>query len=120
MMSWLFVSIGGFLGANARYLVGATFNRSEPLRPYGTWIANISGSILLGFLFVLLESGQINQLVFILLGTGFCGAYTTFSTFGTELLAMILANNWKKAVLYIFSSILVSFTSVWIIFYLFN
>ncbi|GGM35951.1 putative fluoride ion transporter CrcB 2 [Paraliobacillus quinghaiensis] len=119
-MSWLLVSVGGFLGANARYLVGVTFNKSEPLRPYGTWIANISGSILLGVLFVLLESGQINQLVFILLGTGFCGAYTTFSTFGTELLAMIVGSQWKQALLYIISSILISFTSVWIILYLFN
>ncbi|WP_079710897.1 fluoride efflux transporter CrcB [Paraliobacillus ryukyuensis] len=114
-MSILLVAIGGFAGANARYFVGVTFNRVDPLRPFGTWIANITGSFLLGFLFVATDNNLLPSMMWTLLGTGFCGAYTTFSTFGTELVSMLVKKAYRRAILYAFSSIAISLLGVFII-----
>ncbi|MFB1051203.1 fluoride efflux transporter CrcB [Paraliobacillus sp. JSM ZJ581] len=117
-MNLFYIACGGFIGANARYFLGLALNQVNPLRPYGTWIANITGSFLLGILFISLENGFISPPLWLLLGTGFCGAYTTFSTFGTETLAMILSKRYFQACIYCLSSIVVSLAGVSIIFLL--
>lgn len=71
--------------------------------PYGTLLVNIAGSLLLGILVGLIgAASRVSPLVFALVGTGFCGAFTTFSTFATDTLAShsfplaianVLANN---------------------------
>lgn len=114
-MSLLYIACGGFLGANARYFLGIKLNRTNPLRPYGTLVANITGSILLGILFVSFEKSIIFPSLWLLFGIGFCGAYTTFSTFGTETLEMILSKKYFQAFFYCLSSILVSLAGVAII-----
>ena len=85
-MQYLLIGLGGFLGANARFLVLSWAARLLGTNfPYGTLIANISGSFLLGIAIAilhdraLLESPQRHFLV-----AGFLGAYTTFSTFTYE------------------------------------
>lgn len=114
-MSFLFIGLGGFFGAICRYILGLSFNQSHSLKPFGTWIANISGSILLGILFVSHEKEIIHRITWLLFGVGFCGAYTTFSTFGTETLSMLLNRDYKKAIFYVFSSFTLSVGSVLII-----
>ncbi|WP_226035965.1 fluoride efflux transporter CrcB [Aquibacillus saliphilus] len=107
-MGLVLVAIGGFFGSIARFTVGIKWNNLETYKPYGTWIANVSGSMLLGIIFVLLEHNLISNWIWLILGAGFCGAYTTFSTFGTEALSMLLAKKYKKALFYILSSLVVS------------
>lgn len=114
-MNLLLVGCGGFLGANARYFLGVTFNRVDPLRPYGTWLANLTGSILLALLFVSIERQIIPSSLWLLLGTGFCGAYTTFSTFGIELVSMLVAQEFRRALWYAITSIGISFITVFTI-----
>jgi fluoride exporter len=79
-MTLLLVIVGGAVGAPARYLTDLAVQRLQATAfPWGTWTANVTGSFLLG---LVTSSGPDWALT--LVGTGFCGALTTFSTFGYE------------------------------------
>lgn len=109
------LSIGGAMGANARYWL-AVWIRSRPWSasfPYGTFIANISGSLLLALLtgFLLERASPAKQLWFLLFGTGFCGAYTTFSTFELETVNLIRDGKWPLALFNVLGSVLAGFVA---------
>lgn len=70
------VGLGGVLGALARHLLGERIDR----RTYDTLAVNVAGSFLLGFV----TAGQFGTTLTLAFGTGFCGAFTTFSTFAFE------------------------------------
>lgn len=81
-MSILLVAIGGFFGAIARFAVSNYVKaRYGGAFPYGTFFINVFGSFLLG----LLLGANVDDHILLLLGTGFMGAFTTFSTFKLEL-----------------------------------
>lgn len=89
-LAFLLVAAGGFVGAPSRYLLDrAVTRRIESDFPWGTLLINVTGSLLLGFLTGLSVSGRLPDLPKALLGTGFCGAYTTFSTFSFETVRLI-------------------------------
>jgi CrcB protein len=79
------VAVAGAVGAPCRYLLdGFVQDRTEGVFPWGTFVVNISGSLLLGFLTGLALYHAFGGAPRVWLGTGFCGAYTTFSTFTFE------------------------------------
>ncbi len=89
MNRFLLVALGAALGANARYLVGLWAGRLSATFPYGTFLVNVTGSLLLGFLLTL-ATGRLNlssewRLV---LAVGFFGSYTTFSSYAVESLTL--------------------------------
>jgi CrcB protein len=90
--TWLKVlalSVGGTLGVNARYWLGAWMSRwASPQFPWATVVINISGSFLIGFLTVALSRWLPHPNVRLLAITGFLGGYTTFSTFENDSLAL--------------------------------
>jgi len=87
---FLMVAIGGFVGAPSRYLIDRAVNRRiESDLPWGTFLVNISGSFVLGLLTGLSLGHHLSPVAKALLGTGFCGAYTTFSTFTFETVRLL-------------------------------
>jgi CrcB protein len=103
-MSFLFVAIGGFFGSILRFYISVKANKHL----IGTWIANISGSILLAMAVYYHADGNLAEWVWALFGIGFCGAYTTFSTFGNETLQLILDKKYGIAAGYVGLSLAVS------------
>ncbi|RAJ66781.1 protein CrcB [Streptomyces sp. Amel2xB2] len=95
-MTWLLVAVGGMLGAPLRYLTDrAVQARHESAFPWGTFTVNMAGSLLLGLLTGAAAAGAAGSPVLALLGTGLCGALTTYSTFSYETLR--LAENGRAA-----------------------
>jgi len=81
----LAIAMGGAIGAVARFMVdGYVQDRLGHLFPWGTFVINVSGSLLLGLLIGVTLYHGFPHLPYVILATGFCGAYTTFSTFGYE------------------------------------
>ena len=85
-MTVLFVGIGGFFGAIARYLIdGWVVERTGAVFPWGTLVVNLSGAFVLGILFALtVERGALPAEIRAPVLIGFIGAYTTFSTLALE------------------------------------
>ena len=94
----LVVAAGGFVGAPSRYLVDrAVSDRLESDLPWGTFAINLSGALLLGLLTGLSLAHHLPSTAMTLLGTGFCGAYTTFSTFTFETVTLLEEGQILKA-----------------------
>jgi fluoride exporter len=101
-MTIIVIIIGAAIGAPARYLLDrAVQARHESLFPWGTLAVNVIGSFILGFLAAANTSGIVTHLV----GTGFCGALTTYSTFGYETIRLAQEGVRKLAVLNALASI---------------
>ena len=102
MNTFVLVAAGGFLGAVSRfYLSGYIQSKHTHSFPLGTFIINQLGSFLLGLLLGLNTSSQ----TFFFLGTGFMGAFTTFSTFELEAVELIRKGNGKLALFYLSGSV---------------
>lgn len=99
-MVYLVVALGGFVGAPSRYLIDrAVNNRVESDLPWGTFLVNVSGSFVLGLLTGLSLSNHLSPAAKALLGVGFCGAYTTFSTFTFETVRLLEVGQYLEATL---------------------
>ncbi|MFD5068993.1 fluoride efflux transporter CrcB [Streptomyces sp. NPDC058369] len=89
MSDFLLVAIGGAVGAPLRYLTDrAVQARHDTVFPWGTFTVNVVGSLILGILTGGALSGTAGHTVQLLLGTGLCGALTTYSTFSYETLRL--------------------------------
>ena len=104
---------GGFAGAVLRALIEDLIPHDPDTWPWATFAINIAGAILLGFLVTRLQERlPLSAYRRPLLGTGFCGALTTFSTMQIELLDMLDAGNTGLALGYAVASIVVGFAAV--------
>jgi fluoride exporter len=91
VIAMVWVGLGGFLGANARYFLGGwVAGRLGTVFPYGTFVINITGSFILGlFLAFVQDRAWVHPGARLLFAIGFLGAYTTFSTFTYETIALV-------------------------------
>jgi fluoride exporter len=100
------VAVGGSVGSIARYWTGVWFRAQPWAKDYfwGTFFINVSGSIVLGIVAAICRDRA--GIGFLLFGTGFCGGYTTFSTFSLEVIEHLQRNRWDLALIYIVTSVL--------------
>ncbi|MFE5916432.1 fluoride efflux transporter CrcB [Streptomyces sp. NPDC002285] len=88
-MNWLLVIAGAVVGAPLRYLTDrAVQSRHDSVFPWGTFLVNVSGCLVLGLLTGAAAQGAASSHLQLLLGTGLCGALTTYSTFSYETLRL--------------------------------
>jgi CrcB protein len=91
----LMVGIGGFFGAIARYSISKKLN-NNPFLPIGTLTVNLLGAFLLGIIIGI----KANTLIALLFGTGFMGAFTTFSTLNLEMIQLHVNKKKKGLIVY--------------------
>ncbi len=88
MRQFVLIAFGGASGTVLRFLLQRVFYNS--IFPYGTFMINIAGGLLIGILWGLLQKSTINTATYLALATGFCGGFTTFSAFTLESMQLLL------------------------------
>ncbi|MCB0389482.1 MAG: fluoride efflux transporter CrcB [Winogradskyella sp.] len=115
MKQLLLVFIGGGIGSVLRYVLGKYLNSYQTGIPYGTFIANILGSLLIGIILGLAaKNNSISQNHTLLLATGFCGGFTTFSAFAYENHIFLKAGDFTSFAMYTIASFVVGFIAVFL------
>jgi fluoride exporter len=106
----LYVALGSAIGGVSRYLLGGLVQRMlDTTFPAGTLLVNVTGSFLLGAIIrYALETPSLTPEVRAFLTIGFCGGYTTFSTFSYETMALLEDGEWARAGVYITASVILS------------
>ena len=110
------VGLGGFLGANCRYWLGLWIaERFSSNFPIGTLTINTTGSFILGLFFALATDRiPLDPAVRLLVAVGFCGGYTTFSTYSYETLTLLGERAYLPAATYVIGSVLLGLLAVWL------
>ncbi|GAA2810692.1 fluoride efflux transporter CrcB [Kitasatospora sp. CM 4170] len=113
-MNWLLVVVGAVVGAPLRYLTDrAVQSRHDSVFPWGTFAVNAGGCLVLGLLTGAAAAGAASSDVQLLVGTGFCGALTTYSTFSYETLRLAESGAGRYALANVFGSIAVGLAAVY-------
>ncbi|MDV9187310.1 fluoride efflux transporter CrcB [Streptomyces sp. SR27] len=114
------VAVGGAIGASARYGAGLLWPSPEGAFPWTTFTVNVTGCALLGVLMVLVtekptewSSAPPHPLLRPFLGTGFCGGFTTFSTYALETERLLSGGDPMRGLLYLGGTVLTALAGVW-------
>jgi len=105
-VNYLWIAIGAVIGASGRYFVSSYIGRHiSAVFPYGTLLINVTGSLVLGFFLVYSsERVLVDPRWRLLVAVGFCGSYTTFSSYSFESFALMEQGQWLAMGLNILSS----------------
>lgn len=112
----ILAGVGGFAGTCLRFLTGKLCHAFGSTHfPWGTFAVNLLGSFAIGILFGLAERHNIlSPSMNVLLITGFCGGFTTFSTFADDIFLMLQQRHWALLGLYVALSIILGVALVWL------
>lgn len=114
MKTFLLIGIGGFIGSYFRYMLSFYIEQKILSSfPYGTFAVNILGCFLIGLLFGLSNRFDIAPEYRLLLGVGFCGGFTTFSTFSYEGIMLLQDAQFLFGFLYGGLSLIIGFFAAW-------
>jgi len=105
-VTYLWIAVGAVVGASARYFLSGLIARNfSATFPYGTLLINITGSLVLGFFLVYsTERVLLDPRWRLLVAIGFCGSYTTFSSYAFESFALMEQGQWLLVALNVVSS----------------
>ena len=114
MKQLLLVFVGGGFGSALRYVIGKYLNNTEGF-PWGTFTVNILGSLLIGIILgFAAKNNTLSQNETLLLATGFCGGFTTFSAFAYENQAFLKSGDFTSFAMYTIASFVVGFLAVFL------
>ena len=115
MKHFLLVFLGGGFGSGLRFLLGKYLNSSATGIPYGTFAANILGSLFIGIILGMAAKNEtISQQHTLILATGFCGGFTTFSTFAYENHVFLKSGDFMTFAMYTIASFIIGFAAVFL------
>ena len=113
MAECLFVGIGGFIGSVCRYLIGLIPLSPSNGFPVKTLVINIAGAFAIGLIAAAAaKNADISPRIVLLLQTGICGGFTTFSTFALEISDLIRGGSWAAAAAYMLLSLILGVAAV--------
>ena len=111
----VYVIVGSSFGGAARYLSQEFVQKRFPsFIPLSTLSVNIIGSFIIGIIYALAERSKISAEVRILIATGFCGGFTTFSSFAFENVKLLQDGEFFNTALYVVLSIVIGFVAVYL------
>lgn len=117
MLMYLILGLGGALGTVARYWLSGVVSRHFPVFPMGTLVINVTGSFAISFFATLTDpDGRffVSPAWRALFMTGFCGGYTTFSSFSLQTLNLARDGEWLFAGLNVLASVALSLIAAWL------
>ena len=117
LLNLLYVGLGGFIGASLRYATGLFVGRfaTEAQFPYGTFVVNMLGCLLIGFLAGFTDSRELlNDASRAFIFTGMLGAFTTFSTFSYETMGLLQNGQTSPALTNLGLQIILGLLAVWV------
>lgn len=113
MAECLFVGIGGFIGSVCRYLIGLIPLSPSNGFPVKTLVINVAGAFAIGLIAATAaKNADISPRIVLLLKTGICGGFTTFSTFALEISDLIRGGSWAAAAAYMLLSLILGVAAV--------
>lgn len=113
MVECLFVGIGGFIGSVCRYLIGLIPLSPSNGFPVKTLVINVAGAFAIGLIAAAAaKNADISPRIVLLLKTGICGGFTTFSTFALEISDLIRGGSWAAAAAYMLLSLILGVAAV--------
>lgn len=112
MIECLIVAFGGAIGAVLRYLIGLIPLSQKSGFPIKTFLINVIGCFIIGIIAALAEKNSLNPKIVLFIKVGFCGGFTTFSSFALETQGLLEKGSVFIAILYIILSILVGIFAV--------
>ncbi|WP_431136224.1 fluoride efflux transporter CrcB [Psychroserpens mesophilus] len=119
MKQLVLVFVGGGFGSMLRFILAKFLNNSQNGIPYGTFAANIIGSLLIGIILgIAAKHNTLSSHQTLLLATGFCGGFTTFSTFAYENHMLLKSGDFTSFAIYTIASFIVGFLAVFFGMYL--
>lgn len=113
MLECLFVGAGGFIGSVCRYLIGLLPVSPSNGFPVKTLAINVIGAFLIGLIVALAaKNSSLNPRLVLMLKAGFCGGFTTFSTFALDISDLMKGGSWTVAVAYMAASMVLGIAAV--------
>ena len=113
MAECLFVGIGGFIGSVCRYLIGLIPLSPSNGFPVKTLVINVAGAFAIGLIAAAAaKNADMSPRIVLLLKTGICGGFTTFSTFALEISDMLRGGSWAAAAAYMLLSLILGVAAV--------
>ena len=113
-MTLIWIGLGGALGSVLRYTLGGAVQRfSARGFPVGTLAVNVIGCVIIGLVMQRLLNQQTHPAARAFLIVGFCGGFTTFSTFSAETVGLMLGGEMGRATIYVVLSVLLCLAATW-------
>lgn len=111
----LVAGVGGFIGTCGRYLTGVAAKKLFTTNyPVGTFAVNVVGCFIIGILFGIWGRHEMSPMMNAMLITGFCGGFTTFSSFSHDMYSLLKKGLWGTFLLYLIPSVVLGIFMVWL------